>query len=139
MSIEENKALVLRFIEEVQNQHNLDALNEIYSPNIIDHSGKLSQPSVEAAKDFYTMLFAALPDFHFTVHEMVAEGDLVVTYKTMHATHMGVFLGIPPTGRQITFDVMDINAIHEGKITDHWAVDNSLRVLQQLGIIQEPG
>jgi predicted ester cyclase len=139
MSTEQNKAVVLRFIEEVQNQHHLDVIDEVYSPNFINHNAQAGQAGIEGTKAFFGMMFAAFPDMHFTVNMMVAEGDLVATYKTFHGTQLGVFMGTPPTGRQVTVDVMDILAVHEGKITDHWTVDDSLGMLRQLGLIPEPG
>ena len=135
MSLEENKALVRRFVEVVQNQHNLDAIDELYSPDFVDHSGTASQPGIEGTKVLFSMMFAAFPDLHFTIHMQLAEGDQVMTYKTFHGTHQGHFLGIPPTGKQVAVDVIDIVTVKDGKITEHWTVSDMLGMLQQLGVI----
>lgn len=138
MSIQENKALVRCFIEEVQNQHNLNAIDALFSPDFIDHSGKTPLPGVEAAKGFFATMFTAFPDMHFTIQRMLAEGDQVATHKTFHGTHRGPFMGIQPSGKQVTIEVMDIVTVQDGKITDHWTVDDALGMLQQLGVIPVP-
>src|SRR5436309_2771062 len=61
------------------------------------------------------------------------DGDVVTTYKTYHGTHMGVFLGVAPIGRQIQFETVDAMRVRNGKITEHWGVANLFSVLQQLG------
>ncbi len=140
MSTEENKAIVRRFVEEVQNRHNIGALEELFSPDFVDHSGISSlPPTLDGAKQFFTMLFTAFPDIHASIHDQVAEGDKVVTRKTFHGTHQEEFMGIPPAGLQIALDVIDIFRVADGKITDHWAVADMLGLMQQLGVVSAPG
>ena len=138
MSLEQNKALVRRFVEEVQNQHNLDALDELLSPDFVDHSGMSSPPNLKGARSFFTMMFAAFPDMRFEIRQQLAEGDRVMTYKTFHGTHRGPFMGIPATGKEVTFDNIDIMTVTEGKITEHWTVGDMLRLMQQLGVVPAP-
>ena len=139
MSLEDNKALVRRFVEEVQNQHNLDAINELFSPDFVDHSGNPNLPGIEGIKMLFKMMFAAFPDMHFTIHVQLAECDQVMTYKTFHGTHQGHFMGILPTGKQVAVDVIDILTIMDGKIIEHWTISDMLGMLQQLGAIPIPG
>lgn len=117
MSLEENKAIVRRFIEEVQSQHNLDLVDELIDPNQIDHSGLQPQGlnAVEGFKKFFSGMLTAFPDLKAVIHSQVAEGDRVVTHKTFHGTHKGEFMGIPPTGKKVSVDVIDIFRIAEGK------------------------
>ncbi len=138
MSLQENKALVRRFVEKVQNQHNLAEIDELYSPNFVDHSGPSNPPGIEGVKAFFTMMFTAFPDMHFIIRQQLAEGDQVATHKTFFGTHLGTFMGIPPTGNQVSVEVMDILTIHEGKFTDHWSVGDFLSMLQQLGVVPAP-
>jgi steroid delta-isomerase-like uncharacterized protein len=135
MSLQENKALVRRFVEEVQNQHNLAALDELLSPNFVDHSGGGRPPNLEGTRAFFAMMFAAFPDMHFTIQQQLAEGDKVMTFKTFHGTHRGSFRGIPATGRKVTFDSIDIMTVANGKITEHWAVADRFSLMQQLGVV----
>jgi steroid delta-isomerase-like uncharacterized protein len=138
MSLQENKALVRRFVEKVQNQHNLAEIDELYSPNFVDHSGSSNPPGIEGVKAFFTMMFTAFPDMHFIIRQQLAEGDQVATHKTFFGTHLGTFMGIPPTGKQVSVEAMDILTIREGKITDHWSVGDFLSMLQQLGVVPAP-
>lgn len=139
MSLQENKALVRRFVEEVQNQHNLAALDVLYSPDFVDHSGITNPPNREGSKQFFTVLFAAFPDMRFTIRQQLAEGDKVMTHKTFQGTHQGPFMGIPATGKQVAFDVIDIFTVANGNLTDHWAVADLLGLMQQLGAVPTPG
>ncbi len=140
MSTEKNKAIIRRFVEEVQNLHNIGALEELFSPDFTDHSGLSSlPPTLDGTKQFFTMLFTAFPDIQATIHDQVAEGDKVVTRKTFRGTHRGDFMGIPPTGKHIALDVIDIFRVVSGKIADHWAVADMLGLMQQLGVVSPPG
>ena len=138
MSTVENKAIVRRFVDEVQNRHDLGALDELFSPDFVDHSGISPSPGLEGTKQFFTMFFTAFPDIQATIHDQIAEGSKVVTRKTFHGTHQGEFMGIPPTGKRVAIDVIDIFRISDGKITAHWAVADMLGLMQQLGVVPPP-
>jgi predicted ester cyclase len=133
MSLEENKALVCRFIEEVQCRHNLAALDEYFSPDFVDHAGIADPPDLTGARVAFAALVSAFPDHRMTVQQQFAEGNKVVTYKRFDGTHLGTFHGIQATGRAVSFELIDIFAIVNGKITEHWAVMDNLSLLQQLG------
>lgn len=70
---------------------------------------------------------------------MIAEGDKVTTRKTFHGTQEGEFMGIPPTGRHVSMGLIDIVRISEGRIMEHWSVGDNLGMMQQLGVIPQPG
>jgi len=133
MSLEQNKALVRQFVEEMQNQHDLTALDRFFSQDLVDYAGFAHPPTLAGAREFFIMFFAAFPDVHFTIHRQVAEGDKVVTHKTCRATHQGALWGIPATGKSVTFDVIDIFTVANGQLTEHWAVADFLSMMQQLG------
>ena len=135
----ENKAIVHRFVMEVQNQHDINALDELFSPDFIDHSGLSTTPTLEGTKQFFTMLFTALPDIHATIHDQTAEGDKVWCRKTFTGTHQGEFMGILPTSKPVEINVIDIHRVVDNKITEHWAVADMLGLLQQLGVLPPPG
>ncbi len=84
------------------------------------------------------MFREAFPDSYFTVEDMVAEGDKVVTRKTFHGTHEGEFIGIPPSGRAVSMGLIDIVRISDGKVVEHWSMGDSLGMMQQLGVIPQP-
>jgi predicted SnoaL-like aldol condensation-catalyzing enzyme len=121
LSLEANKALVRRFIEEVQSQHKIMAVDEIMDPNMIEHFGPPSSlNSVEAFKKFFAGFIAAFPDVKAVIHSQVAEGDKVVTHKTFH------------------IELIDIFRISGGKLMEHWAVVDWMSVMQQLGVLPSP-
>lgn len=108
---EENKAIVQRYSEAL-NQRNLDVLDEIFAPEFIDHAASPDQPpGPEGLKQFFAMMDSGFPDFHATVEDMLAEGDKVAFRFTFHGTHQGEFMGIPPTGKQVTMQGIDIMRI----------------------------
>jgi predicted ester cyclase len=140
MSVEENKAVYRRFVEEVINQGNLDPIEEIFSPDYLDHSAPPgAPPGLDAVRMIPKMFRGGFPDLHFTIESMVGEGDKVATYVVGRGTHDGPFLGIPPTGRQATWESMGIFRVVDGKIVEHWGQPDLMGLLQQLGAIPPLG
>src|SRR5919197_5080869 len=121
MSAEYNKALVCRFVEEAQTRHNLAAIDEYLSPEFVDHSVPPGlPPDREGVRMQFTMFITALPDLQAIIHDQVADDEKVVTRKTLRGTHQGDLMGIPPTGKTVDIEVIDILRVKDGKITDHW-------------------
>ena len=140
MSTETNKASVRRFYEEVFNKRNRAAIDEFIDPNQVDHDappGTLG--GLKGAKQTLTMYLTAFPDLHFTVEDIIAEGDRVVARLAVRGTQQGAFMGIPPTGKQATSTAIDINRFAGGKSVEHWLNMDTLGLLQQLGVIPAPG
>lgn len=136
---QENKALVRRFIDEVQSRGNIDALDEFCAPDFVNYSAPPGMPSnCEGVKHVTAMFRQAFPDSYFTIEDMVAEGDKVVTRKTFHGSHKGEFMGIPPTGKQVSIGLIDIVRIAGGQVVEHWSIGDNLGMMQQLGVISSP-
>ncbi len=135
--METNKHIVRRLVSEAQQGRDVSVVDELLSPNFVDHS---PMPGVEPTRDGVKILFGALhaafPDLTVTIHDQIAEGDKVVTHKTFTGTHRGDFLGIPASGNAIDFEVIDILRVRGEKITDHWAVIDKLTLMKQLGAVQ---
>jgi steroid delta-isomerase-like uncharacterized protein len=137
-STEENKALVRRFYEEFLNGHDVNQAEELFAPNYIlyfpggpmDHEGQ---------KQTISVFRAAFPNLHFTVEDMLAEGDKVATRFTWRGTHQGVFQGIAPTGKQVTVSAIALNRIAEGKLVEDRTEMDLLGLMQQLGVIPPMG
>ena len=140
MSAEDNKALVRRFVDEVQSGGNIDLIDEVCSPGFVNHSAPPGIPADREGLKILTAMFrVAFPDSHFTVEDMVAEGDKVVTRKRFHGTHEGEFMGIPPSGRAVSMGLIDIVRVSDGRVVEHWAMGDSLGLMQQLGVMPQPG
>jgi steroid delta-isomerase-like uncharacterized protein len=134
-----NKAVVRRFVEEYQTDHDAGVADELLADDFVDHSpfGPLS-PDRDGVFALFGMLFAAFPDFRAEIHQQFAEGDTVITRKTFHGTHRGDFVGIPPSGTEVAFDVIDIVRVRDRKMVEHWNVVDALSLMTQLGAIPAP-
>ena len=136
MSPEENKAVVRRFVEEVFNHGHLAAVDQFLAAEYRDANALPGQePGREGAKRAFSLYQEVFPDLQYTIEEMIAEGDTVVTRVTFRGTHRGAFLGIPPTNRQVNIPAVHITRLVEGTIREHWSVMDDLGLMQQLGVV----
>ena len=140
MATEENRAIIRRFLEELFNQQDMSAIDRYIAVDYVDH---VVPPGVPPTRDgfrqFITMFFAALPDFHYTIDDVLADGDKVAVRLTARGTQQGEFMGIPATGKQATWGEMHIGRMQDGKIVEHWGQIDNLGMLQQLGVIPAMG
>ncbi len=127
------KAVVRRNTEEVQGGGDWELFDKLFSDSFVDHT---PQPGVSADKDGVRLLYkglrAAFPDFRAEIHWQSAVDGLVTTYKIYYGTHLGIFLGIPPTGRKVHFEAVDAMRVRDGKIVEHWGVGNLYSLVQQI-------
>jgi len=133
-----NKEIVTTFCREVFVDHNLSRLDEYMRDDYAQHND-IAATGKKGFRDLFTKTFQALPDFTYTVHMVVADGDIVVVYSTMTATHRGEWLGQAPTGNKIEIDVVDIFRVTDGMIAEHWDVADTLTLFSQLGAVKHPG
>ncbi len=141
MSIEQNKAVARRLIEEVFNRGNIDLVDELIAPDFVEHEEMPpgTPAGREGNKAATIMLRSAFPDFKATIDDTVAEGDKVVLRLTWSGTQEGEFLGIPPSGKRFSIPVFDILRIDGGKIVEHWGQMDQMAMMQQLGATPGPG
>jgi steroid delta-isomerase-like uncharacterized protein len=133
-------AVVRRNTEEVQGKGNWDLYEELFADDFVDHTPQPgTTPDKAGVRMLYKSLRAAFPDFTPEIHWQVAAGNLVTTYKTYHGTHQGEFLGIPATGKKVSFYTVDAIRVVDGKITEHWGVATLLDLMQQLGVVPPLG
>lgn len=139
MSTEENKAVVRRWNEDFWNKDNPDAIEELCATNYVLHGAPPGvAPGFEGMKQAHAMHHAGFPDMHFTIEDMVAEGDKVATRFTLRGTHKGEWAGIPPTGKQVTMTGMEITRFEGGKYRETWLTMDMLGMMQQLGAVPLP-
>jgi steroid delta-isomerase-like uncharacterized protein len=130
------KAIVRNFVEQYQDQRDTRAFAEFLSADVVDHTPMPgTSPGAEGVRQVFQMLWTALPDMHVEVHQMVAEGDIVVTRKSFVGTHSGELFGVPPTGKDVHLDLIDIVRVRDGKIVEHWNIVDSMGLMQQLGAV----
>jgi len=134
MSSVDNKELVRRGYEAI-NQRNWAAFDELHVSDYVSHSGATTIQGLEAYKQAISINITACPDLHFTIENMIAEGDFVAVRHTARGTHQGTFMGIPPTGKQVTVTGMIFDRVVNGKIIEEWSNQDWLGLLQQLGVV----
>lgn len=140
MSVEENKAIARRWNEEIWSKGSLATIDELFATDYVCHYPGDPTPDRESYKQWVAMSFAAFADVHCTIEDMVAEGDKVALRWTWRVTHSkGEYMGIAPTGKQMTITGIFILRIEGGKIVEEWGNSDDLGMMQQLGVIPAQG
>ena len=136
MSIEENKEIVRRY-QEIYNRNDLDALSEVVSEGLFTPRIMPGIPTgIEGAKAAHQIMLTGFPDYQTIIDDLFAEGDKVAARITMSGTNTGSFMGIPPTGRHVSFTGIYIARLAHGKIVEHWGEEDGVSLLQQLGVLK---
>jgi predicted ester cyclase len=132
---EENKAMARRFYKEVINERKLQAMDELCAPDIVDHNAFPGQrPGREGLKESFGQMLAGFPDMKATLHEVVAEGEVLVARFTIEGTHTAALMGAAPTGKRVTFRGIDMVRIRNGQAIEVWHEGNDLEILMTLGV-----
>jgi predicted ester cyclase len=138
MSEAQNIATIRRAYEAFSTG-DLDALDDLIVADVVDHSPAPDQgPGLPGVKAMLAEFRAAVPDVRFTVEDMMAAGDRVVTRATVSGTDEGGLLpGRPPTGRSFAVQLIDIVRFADGKAVERWGIMDDLAMMAQLGAIPE--
>jgi steroid delta-isomerase-like uncharacterized protein len=138
MSTEQNKAMVRRFVDAVV-ARNLSLVGDSVAENFVLHlPGSPDLHGREGAKQWAQMLVSAFPDQQVTIVDLVAEGDKVVKQWTFRATHRGPLMGIPASGKEVTFPALSLYRFAGGQIAELWIAYDTLTILQQIGAMPAP-
>lgn len=135
----ENVALVLK-VEEAWNSGDLDCLDELFTPDAVGHASVPGLPEGLAGwKLAHTNMMRALPDRFVYVKDVIAQGDRVVVRSQFVGTNLGglAWAGVPANGRRVDIPVISIYRVADGKIAEHWAINDLLGLLQQVGARRE--
>jgi steroid delta-isomerase-like uncharacterized protein len=135
MSITANKALVTRYYDEVLNQRDLAALDDLLAPTFGSWLADGTRLGRAEYRDAVVASHQAFPDLVVEVLDQVAEGDMVATRWRASGTHRGPFAGIPATDRPVTITAMHLHRVADGKLTEHWEEIDLLRLMRQLGVL----
>jgi predicted ester cyclase len=140
MGANEHKELVRRTYEQLLNRGELALADELIGAEFLNHAAPPEVPRGPAGmRATVTMLRTAFPDLHFTLEELIAEGDLVSVRTTMRGTHRGPFLGIAPTNRAVEQAQIHMIRFADGKAVEHWVARDDLGMFQQLGVLPALG
>ena len=131
MTIEQNKALVQRFITEIFEQGRPGAVDELCADDFIGHTwGNADKAGLKAAM---ARVSKGLADAHFKIDDMIAEGDRVAVRVTASARQVGEFMGLPASGKSYEIGEIHIFRLRDGKVTEHWHEYNPGALMKQLG------
>ncbi|MBP0113587.1 MULTISPECIES: ester cyclase [Bradyrhizobium] len=136
MSTEENKRIVRRFYEEIDNG-NLDAMDELVAEDYQDHNPP-PFPGLRVGRDglkqVFEIFWKATPGYH-KIEDQIAEGDKVVTRLTSYGKHEGDLPGAPRTGNDLMMTSITIHRIANGKLAEKWAEKDVIGFLKQIGVM----
>ena len=138
---EELREIVLRVVEEAWNQGKMEVLDEHFATAYVYHRSPFPDiEGLEAYKQFIADSRNAFPDLKTTIEEMIIKGDIAVVRGTLRGTNTGesLLLGIPATGKQVTFKWCSVSHHMNGKTTEEWNYVDWLGFMQQLGFTLTP-
>lgn len=130
-------AATLRRAYDLINAHDIDAFGEVLADDFVEHEELPGgAPTRDGVKDFFRMQIAAFPDMAMTVEDVIDGGDTLVARVRFTGTHDGEFMGMPPTGRAVDVNVIDIMRFgDDGLVHEHWGVFDAMGMMQQLGAV----
>ena len=133
MSVEKNKTLALKIIEDIFNGKAMDNLDLLVSLDIVVHDTDKELFGLEALRIGIGNLHTAFPDLKYTVMDMLAEGDKVALRAIGEGTNMGPFRGMAATGKSMRYTAMLLWRFQNDRLAEHWAVSDAIGIFQQLG------
>jgi len=141
MAADKNEETYRRLIDEGFNKGNLAAVDEIVAADLKEHENMPPgfTPGREGLKALITALRTAFPDGRTTIDDITVAGDKVWSRGTNRGTNTGPFMGMPATGKKVTYEFMDTCRFAGGKLVEHWGVTDGVAMMQQLGSIPAPG
>jgi steroid delta-isomerase-like uncharacterized protein len=136
-----NKATFRRF-QDAANTHDAEliskTIDELVEPDALIRTPlPIQATGPQALKQVWAMLLRGLPDLHITIEDLIAERDKVVSRNTVTGTHQGEYMGLPPTGKTVTYNEIFIVRLADGRVAETWGVVDVLSQLRQLGAIPE--
>ena len=125
-------------VEEAFGKGNIAVLDEVFASDAREHQFGMP-PTVEGLKGSIMSLRAAFPDLTLTLEAVVTDGDMVWGRATARGTHLGPFMGMPPSSRKFAIQVFDMCRFENGLIVEHWGVPDRFALMAQLGALPRHG
>ena len=140
MNIAEKKALCRQLIETVWNQGKVDELDKFVTPNqrYTDLATSFQEPGTAALKQYVLSFRKAFPDLNCTIEDQIAEGDKVMTYMKVTATHEGEFMGFAASHKKATVPTIVIQRFEGDRIAEGVGLWDALVFLRAVGAIELP-
>jgi steroid delta-isomerase-like uncharacterized protein len=138
---EANKEIIRKYfkaIDEEGKTANAEILNEFLAEDFIEHDPAPGiPPTRDGWKQLFKMFAEATPGYH-VINDLIAEDDRVVAHITAYGKHIGTIFGIPATNKEFSMKGIVIWRLKNGKITEHWAQNDMVGMMIQLGVMQPP-
>ncbi|WP_328536713.1 ester cyclase [Streptomyces sp. NBC_00344] len=113
----------------------LKTIGEVFEPGVLIRTPlPVEATGVQALKEVFGRLLQAFPDLHIAAEDMIAEGNMVVCRNTVTGTHQGEYMGLPPTGRSVSYDEIFIFRFAGDRVAETWGVVDILAQMRQLGV-----
>jgi C-1 hydroxylase len=131
----DSKDLIRRYVD-TWNKGDIEGLSRFWALDMIHHTRSKKQ-GFDEVKQVVAEFAKAFPDLRFQLDDIVAEGDRVATRMIAHATHLGAYMGVPPTGKKVSCSVIGVARVVGDKIAEHWGVTDELAIMAQIGLLPE--
>jgi len=138
MSVEQNKATLIRGAEAFNNPRERSGWFAIHDLSVVAHGLAPEPLDLAGLKRFYEGLWTGFPDLEISIDDLFGEGDRVTWRLSVRGTHEGEFRGIPATGIEVAFGAQYIFRFRGGMIVERWTNLDRLGVLAQLGALTVP-
>jgi steroid delta-isomerase-like uncharacterized protein len=134
-----NKATVRRFVDAANSgdpELLAETIDELVDPDALIRTPlPIETTGAEKVKEVFARLRRAYPDLHVAIEDLIAEGDKVVSRNTVTGTHGGEYMGLPATGRSVTYNEIFVFRFKGGRLTETWGVVDVLSQMRQLGAL----
>lgn len=132
----DNKTIIRRFIDEIENTGDVSNIHEFISEDYVEvHEGERYKIGIKGAEDHVLGVRKVYPDLKLTIENQISEGEWVVTTYTVTGTFKEEWFGMKPTGKPITYTGVNVDRVRDGKIIEHGGAANLLTPLMEAGVI----
>ena len=134
MSGSDNVERFRKLIDEGFTGGNLDVVDELISPECVEHQ-RGNRSGVDGAKEVIRTLHRWMSEFSLTIEDVAVAGDLVWARNRARGINTGSVMGNPPSGRPVEIDVIDVVRFEDGLVVEHWCIADQLWMMLQLGLM----
>jgi predicted ester cyclase len=130
-----NKKLASRYIYEVVNDKNLNLIDDIFSQDYIAHSADSKDSHIiqdGSLKNFLIYFFKAFPNIHYTIDNIISEGDIVALNLTAAGAQKGEFIGYQASQKTIRYKEMFFFRVSNNKLIEGWGLTDIDGIREQL-------
>ena len=135
MSMDDNKAIVRRFVDEIFVQGRKETVDELLADDFVGHTWPSTGNPRADLKGAIDRTSKGLADPVFTIEDVIAEGDRVAVRLTAAATQVGELMGMPPSGKRYEIGEIHVFRLRDGQVVEHWHQFEQMKMMEQLGAL----